>query len=294
MIFKPIYILAKEELNAGEFAELSISTKIMPIDAEIRLINAKTREEISASNENINKEYYTIKLKIPENTASDKYFIEISSKYKEIVSDTSYLITVTSTITEPEKGKCPSCDDGNKCTEDICSKETFYECEYKKILPCCGDKICSLNENCPEECKKASSLIKPEPQKSNEAQEIMNNLDLVKKMSLSNKEAAMKICNDMVLTSAKDQCYLNIVMNNPDVSICGQISNSAIYDSCYNMIAQDSGDPVFCEKSIDSDNRDTCLFTFTSREDFTVCEKILDPTRRNICNSLKEYRTLSG
>ena len=42
---------------------------------------------------------------------------------------------------------CPaSCNDGNICTEDICSKATDYECKTQPIANCCGNKIFDTTE----------------------------------------------------------------------------------------------------------------------------------------------------
>lgn len=44
--------------------------------------------------------------------------------------------------------RCPdSCDDGDKCTRDYCSKATNYECKHDKIEPCEGNGICEVGEN---------------------------------------------------------------------------------------------------------------------------------------------------
>lgn len=52
--------------------------------------------------------------------------------------------------------KCPaSCDDGNSCTAESCSKETGYKCQIKPIPNCCGNKTCEHSEsyeNCPLDC----------------------------------------------------------------------------------------------------------------------------------------------
>jgi len=52
--------------------------------------------------------------------------------------------------------KCPgSCDDGNPCLQDICSKETNYKCSHPPVADCCGNKICEVKENyetCPADC----------------------------------------------------------------------------------------------------------------------------------------------
>ncbi len=51
--------------------------------------------------------------------------------------------------------KCPeSCEDNNKCTNDICSESTNYECKYEEINPCCGNSICESGEykSCSTDC----------------------------------------------------------------------------------------------------------------------------------------------
>lgn len=51
---------------------------------------------------------------------------------------------------------CPeSCDDGNSCTQDVCSKETNYKCFCDTIPDCCGNKICETvetYETCSADC----------------------------------------------------------------------------------------------------------------------------------------------
>lgn len=54
------------------------------------------------------------------------------------------------------KPQCPaSCDDGNPCTNDVCSKETDYKCKAISISNCCGNKTCELPEvyeTCSADC----------------------------------------------------------------------------------------------------------------------------------------------
>ncbi len=42
---------------------------------------------------------------------------------------------------------CPDCDDGNKCTTDICSSEKG-ECVYVPVRKCCGNGNCEAGESC--------------------------------------------------------------------------------------------------------------------------------------------------
>lgn len=52
--------------------------------------------------------------------------------------------------------RCPeSCDDGNPCTQNTCSKETNYKCQAKFIPNCCGNTTCETEENyesCSTDC----------------------------------------------------------------------------------------------------------------------------------------------
>jgi hypothetical protein len=51
---------------------------------------------------------------------------------------------------------CPeSCDDNNKGTEDVCSKETGFFCQHNPIANVCGNFLCESSENkcsCEEDC----------------------------------------------------------------------------------------------------------------------------------------------
>jgi hypothetical protein len=50
---------------------------------------------------------------------------------------------------------CPSCDDGDACTDDQCGAGTNYSCEHTTIAPCCGNGICEEPETpstCSDDC----------------------------------------------------------------------------------------------------------------------------------------------
>jgi len=63
-----------------------------------------------------------------------------------------------------QETSCPVCEDNNSCTENLCSADTGYKCEFKDIAPCCGNGICEINEtdcaDCPvcdsDKCHNAS------------------------------------------------------------------------------------------------------------------------------------------
>lgn len=69
-----------------------------------------------------------------------------------------------------EDKECPaSCDDGNPCTTDTCSKETGYECRHTPIpgctlecgVPCTGSAGAYMTMQCDPETKQCESAIKP-------------------------------------------------------------------------------------------------------------------------------------
>ena len=69
-----------------------------------------------------------------------------------------------------EKKECPStCDDGNPCTVDSCSKQTDYECENSPIpgcsldcgVPCTGSAGMYMDMQCDPATKQCASNIKP-------------------------------------------------------------------------------------------------------------------------------------
>ena len=279
--------------------------KTNKVAAEYRLKNAKTFKEIMTTKEDIvvegintNKE---VKISIPAETEKGTYFLYVKSSYKGEEIEDSYIIK----IGEAEALQCKEqCDDGYKCTKDVCDEATEWSCVHKAIVPCCGDSYCDAGETCPQDCIVSEPVtpvpkpeIQPEPDKpkpkptndQGKAQSIIKQLDYVKTLAYTDRQGAMKICADMEFVSGKDQCYLNIVGSIFDPVICDEITSDEIYDNCFSLIAQDTGDATYCDKATDATRKDSCLFTFVSRNDFSVCESITNPTRKNICFSLKDY-----
>ena len=68
---------------------------------------------------------------------------------------------VTGSPTGPQ---CPeSCDDGNKCTQDVCNEQTDFECRTVPISPCCGNGVCEQDETpaaCASDCTGESPEFK--------------------------------------------------------------------------------------------------------------------------------------
>jgi hypothetical protein len=71
------------------------------------------------------------------------------------------LITGGTTVDTEQIINCGDCDDGNKCTTDICAGDEQKTCLYVPITRCCGNDKCDKGEsclNCEEDCGKCYTL----------------------------------------------------------------------------------------------------------------------------------------
>lgn len=58
--------------------------------------------------------------------------------------------------------RCPSnCNDNDACSQDICNKQTDFECRHVPITPCCGNGVCEDSET-PNSCSKDCTGGSPE------------------------------------------------------------------------------------------------------------------------------------
>ena len=59
--------------------------------------------------------------------------------------------------------RCPVCNDGNSCTQDVCNQQTNFECRTIPISPCCGNTVCESGEttiSCSKDCTDESPALK--------------------------------------------------------------------------------------------------------------------------------------
>jgi len=91
-----------------------------------------------------------------------------------------------------------SCDDGNGCTEDSCSKNTNYECKYEELIPCPNNGICEKGEfngnspHCPGEPYATSASINENtdcPQDCND-----NNPDTADSYDFETQQCKHEVC----------------------------------------------------------------------------------------------------
>jgi len=61
---------------------------------------------------------------------------------------TGAVVAIPTEVVEPGE-TCPnSCDDQDNCTKDYCNENTSHECAHERIVPCCGNSICEVDESC--------------------------------------------------------------------------------------------------------------------------------------------------
>lgn len=84
----------------------------------------------------------------------------IHKNIKKLIGITAGMIIMTMISTAffwyIEIHKCPqSCDDKNACTQDFCSEQTNYKCQYNYLSDCCGNLRCESRETyetCSADC----------------------------------------------------------------------------------------------------------------------------------------------
>ncbi len=151
---------------------------------------------------------------------------------------------------EQEQKTCPiKCDDFNFCTQDSCING---KCEYTQITPCCGNAKCETGENT-RNCALDCSEKPPSPD------DINNQAAQLAKTDIEN---AMKTCDIL--------------------------SQQAYIDTCLLKAAEASASKTPCKYIGSNDLRDSCYIPFAYNNDFSVCEKISNPSTRNTCFTLQQ------
>ena len=142
---------------------------------------------------------------------------------------------------------CPkSCDDGDACTADGCSKYTNYSCvnlikpcndynictmdscqpesgcSYQELNPCCANGICEDSEDyssCPEDCEPTKGdCLKVEKEN--------DDILLFENHLVECKDVQIIECREIKLKAKETMCLLNIAIDYQDGDICDYIDYS--------------------------------------------------------------------
>ena len=142
---------------------------------------------------------------------------------------------------------CPkSCDDGNECTVDRCSKYTSYECVnkpmscndynicttdscqpesgciYQELGPCCSNGVCEDSEDysfCPEDCE-------PTKEECLEVRTEDDDILLFENRYVECMDEQIIKCRGINLKAKETMCLLNIAIAYQDGDICDYIDYS--------------------------------------------------------------------
>lgn len=151
--------------------------------------------------------------------------------------------------------ECPeSCDDGNKCTVDKCSKETNYVCAHEVRRMCCGNNICEPQENsdnCALDCREPVKLEKPKT--------VTSVTEEAKEIAEKSLGRAAAYCSDIERETLRDSCYFTIAKEGKQSAYCDEINSELKRDSCYINAATQWQDFSVCDKITDEYLRTSCL-----------------------------------
>ncbi len=164
---------------------------------------------------------------------------------------------------------CPdSCDDNDKCTEEICSPDTNYECVYSPIIPCCGNDICESlesSESCAADC---TGFIPPANESEESPEEI---IDRVKSEDMDPNDAG-NLCNSLPESSQADECFDAIAAKYDNPLFCVYIQSDGRKDNCYmiNFVLKGKSTPDMCDNVVNKYLKKNCESLLELSENYDV------------------------
>jgi len=224
---------------------------------QFNIVHQKSRELITQGEGNEG----TLSFTVPKTAPSGTYKLNIIAFANGEQDRTEARFEVPGETTQPTPGVTPSiettqcpggCNDFNICTEDTCVNG---KCEFKKVVPCCGDGVCERGEtdsSCAEDCA-------PRPPTRGQA------------VSAVMKQAET-LANSQPLEAAQ---------------LCRSLSRQADIDTCLGNIAKQANLSAICGQIRDPLDRDVCYMDFAlKRNQFEVCDRITDRTMKQGCISV--------
>jgi hypothetical protein len=145
----------------------------------------------------------------------------------------------------PCQNICGSCDDNDPCTEDSCEQG---QCKHLSIIPCCGDGICQVGEECASDCDEESLSLTP--------------FQVIERAALL----------------AKDDAASAALM-------CDTIAYEDDRSVCFDRIARISKKSTLCER-VTGRLQSSCYMDFAMNGDYSVCSKIENKYLRSSCEGL--------
>lgn len=111
-------------------------------------------------------------------------------------------------------------------------------------------------------------------------------------------------CGDRQCEEGED-CAIDCKQNTPDQLVqqavtqastnpnkatetCNTLGQQAYIDRCLDEVSRTGNTKQPCEGIVDDETRDACYIEFAYQNDYTVCEKITNPSTQNSCYGLQE------
>jgi hypothetical protein len=246
------------------------------------------------------------KIKIPPETASGTYTLQVSARYQSevavaeapfsVLSDTPDVVPDTSaTCTDGLQnqdeegvdcgGSCPackscpsSCDDGDALTVDYCDASTGFSCVHTGGAVC-GDGTCQAAESqisCPDDCKEIEQVANP-----------WDEVERIKQLAQTDPGKATSECQTLS-GNFRDLCLQNVGQASQNAAICDSIDDEIKKERCCSEFAKATNKPVLCEHIQKESRRDSCYTNFAIKGDYSVCPKISNQYLRQSCETLSQ------
>lgn len=235
------------------------------VTAQVRAPNGTTYAEqktIQVENE----ASVPLSIPLPSNAAAGRYAVTVKFTGGLMPATQTLYVNVAPSaeiVTSEEREEqaielqntCPNgCDDQNFCTTDTCNKGT---CEHLAVTPCCGNRNCETGES------ESSCVI----------------------------DCSKRVTSTDIRTQALGLAGTNVQQA---ITTCASLAQQSYIDECLASVSDASANKLPCETIVSDDMRDACYIPFSYKNDFSVCEKIVNQAIKNSCTVLAQVQSTSA
>lgn len=215
-------------------------------------------------------------VKVPADIAPGRYLVHTIAEADGHTAESSFAVkivapktatptypTPSATSSTPATSPPPvtqtSCDDFDACTTDTVKDG---QCTHALLPVCCGDYVCDSDHgettgNCARDCA-------PLPETRTSVEIIAD----AEETATSNVASAEQLCATLAQVSDADQCY-------------DTVARKALASQTCTKIGMDK-------------QRDSCLLYFAiNQKEFSVCDRMTNPTLQASCYSFKNLAGIS-
>ena len=136
---------------------------------------------------------------------------------------------------------------------DFCTLDSCVkgECVHRVVVPCCGNRVCESGEVCGVDCE---GLVDVDATR-------------VEAVSLASSDFSGA------------------------VNLCKSLGASYLVDGCLADVSEEGNSKSGCLSIVDVEVRDSCLVSFALKDDFSVCDDVVNQYLKNSCLSLKALKS---